>query len=71
MATFRRTDEPTPDGCDYSVIYFLDDDWNRVDEEDATWCVIHELKNDGAFVNETVGRYSRAEESGEAPRALR
>lgn len=58
VATFMRTDEPTPGGGDYSVIYFLDEGWKPVEEKDATWCMIQELKSDGTFVNETIGRYS-------------
>lgn len=40
------------------VICFLNGDWKLVEEEGARWCMIQELKSDGAFVNETIGRYS-------------
>ena len=55
MASYYRTDEPTPAGGDYSEIYYLDDQHNVVDEEEATRCIICECKKDGTLVNETFG----------------
>lgn len=50
-----RTNERTPNGGDYSEIFFMDDAGNLVDEEIATKCVIRECKADGTLLNETFG----------------
>lgn len=55
MAKYYRTDEPTPNGGDYSEIYFLDKNGNSVDETKAVKCVIRECKKDGTLINETFG----------------
>ena len=51
-----RVDEPTPNGGDYSEIYYFNDNGDVVDQEDATRCVIRECKNNGELLNETWGR---------------
>lgn len=56
MASFSRDDRPTPNGGDYSIIYYYDDSWNPCDESVAAWCSINELKSDGTLVGELVGR---------------
>lgn len=53
MAKYKRIDEPTPDGGDYSEIHYFDDSGESVDEKHATRCVIRECKHDGTLVNET------------------
>lgn len=45
---------PTPNGGDYSEIYYLDDDKKPISKERATQVIIRELKEDGALVKETV-----------------
>lgn len=49
----ERIDEKTPNGGDYSELYYLDDNGNVVDEKDATRCVIRECTNDGELIKET------------------
>ena len=44
---------PTPEGGDYSEIYYFDDEWKAVDKSNATIVPIRELLNDGTLVNET------------------
>lgn len=55
MVTHCRIDEKTPNGGDYSEIFYMDDFGNAVDEVSATKCVIRECKADGTLVNETFG----------------
>ncbi len=55
MASYKRVDAPTPNGGDYSEIYYLDKRGNRVDEEKAETCVIRECLSDGTLVNEIHG----------------
>ena len=52
---YERLNEPTPNGGDYSEIYYYDKDGNPVDAEQAERCVIRECKNDGSLVGETIG----------------
>lgn len=50
----KRIDEPTPNGGDYSELYWFDNEGNVVDaEEEATKGVIRECKADGTLINET------------------
>lgn len=44
---------PTPDGGDYSEIYYFDDKGKAVDKSNATKVVIRELLDDGTLVSET------------------
>lgn len=55
MADYYRTIGPTPNGGDYSEIYFLNKNGKIVDESKATKCVIRECKADGTLVSETFG----------------
>lgn len=55
MASYYRTDGPTPSGGDYSEIYYFDDDGNEVDETVATNCTIRECLRDGTLLNEIFG----------------
>lgn len=48
-----RIDEPTPNGGDYSELYWFDSEGNVVDtEEEAATGVIRECKADGTLINE-------------------
>ena len=49
----------TPNGGDYSEIYYLDDNGNLVDETEATKCTIRECKADGTLINEIFGNCGR------------
>lgn len=53
---YQKIEEKTPNGGDYSEIYYFDDDNNLIDEKQATKCVIRECKKDGELVNEIWGR---------------
>lgn len=55
MASYKKVNEPTPNGGDYSEIFYLDKHGNRVDEKDAETCIIRECKKDGTLVNEIHG----------------
>ena len=50
--TSERKNHPTPNGGDYSEIFYFDDDGNRVDKAVATKAVIRECKKDGTLINE-------------------
>ena len=43
----------TPNGGDYSEIFYMDDDGKYVDKRVATKAVIYECKNDGTAINRT------------------
>lgn len=49
----KREAGPTPNGGDYSEVYYMDDDGNIVPEENATRGIIRECKNDGTLISET------------------
>lgn len=49
----ERIDEPTPNGGDYSEIYYMDDDGNVVEKENAKKAVIRECKKSGELISET------------------
>ena len=53
--TYKRIDEKTPSGGDYSEIYYFDDFGQPVDEDKASKCVIRECKADGTLLNEIFG----------------
>lgn len=42
----------TPNGGDYSKIFYFDKDGNSVDKKKASFCRILEFKNDGTIVGE-------------------
>ncbi len=52
---YKRIDEKTPSGGDYSEIYYFDDFGQPVDEDKASKCVIRECKADGTLLNEIFG----------------
>lgn len=43
----------TPEGGDYSEIFYFDDDGNATDKSEASKIMIRELLDDGTVVNET------------------
>lgn len=51
--THERYNRPTPNGGDYSEIFYLDDDGKYVDKKKATKAVVYECKNDGTAINRT------------------
>ena len=55
MASYKRIEEKTPNGGDYSEIYYMDKNGNSIDEEEATNCIIRECESDGPLLNETFG----------------
>lgn len=56
MASYIRDEEKTPNGGDYSEIYYQDDKGNPVDETKATRFILRECKSDGTLVHEIFGR---------------
>ena len=57
--TYKRVNKKTPNGGDYSEIYYLDDEHNVVDAKIATKCIIRECKKDGTLIRETWGILKR------------
>ncbi len=55
MATYKKVNEPTPNGGAYSEIYYFDADGKPVDENDAARFVIRECKENGELICETWG----------------
>lgn len=55
MKPFKRVNEKTPSGGDYSEIYYLNDKHEEVPPEQATQYIIRECKKDGTLVMETSG----------------
>ena len=55
MATYERVNEKTPCGGVYSEIFYLDDNGNSVEAEEATKFVIRECDSDGNLIKETYG----------------
>ena len=55
MSEVQRVDELTPNGGDYSEIIYMNDNWDVVDEDVATKCVIRECAADGSLICETFG----------------
>ena len=50
----KRIDEPTPNGGDYSELYWFDSEDNVVDaEEEAVRGIIRECKADGTLISTT------------------
>ena len=50
-----RIDEPTPNGGDYSIGIYQDEDGFECDIEDAKYISILEMTNDGECVMHTLG----------------
>ena len=61
MATHERINEKTPNGGDYSEIFYFDKDGNAVDETAAVRCVIRECSKDGTLLHETWGECNPAD----------
>lgn len=55
MVNYKRIEEKTPNGGDYSEIYYMDKYGNPTDEDEAVTCIIRECKSDGALLNEIHG----------------
>lgn len=55
MASFERVEGETPNGGDYSEIYYMDKDGNPVDGEVAFKFVLRECKADGTLIHEIFG----------------
>ena len=51
----KRVDEKTPNGGDYSEIFYFDENGNLVDEKDAQRCIIRQCKTDGTLISEVFG----------------
>ncbi|MGN1051244.1 MAG: hypothetical protein ACI4QE_02970 [Acutalibacteraceae bacterium] len=49
----ERYDKKTPNGGDYSEIFYLDENGKGVDKNKATRAVIYECKKDGTAINRT------------------
>jgi hypothetical protein len=62
----ERINEKTPNGGDYSEIYYMDNDGNVVDENVATKAVIRECKENGSLICET---WMRMESDGNIKRS--
>lgn len=56
MASYERVEGKTPNGGDYSEIYYQDEKGNPVDETEAKKFVLRECKSDGTLVHEIFGR---------------
>lgn len=56
MAGPIRINEPTPSGGDYSEAFYLDEDRNIVEPENATEIVINEYLKDGTLINTTYAK---------------
>lgn len=55
MAKHLKVNGETPNGGDYSEIYYFDSDGNIVDETEAVRCVIRECTKSGELIAETWG----------------
>ncbi len=60
IITSERRDQPTPNGGDYSEIFYLDDDGNSVDKNVATRAIIRECKVDGTLIHETFANINQS-----------
>lgn len=56
MASYERVEGKTPNGGDYSEIYYQDENGNPVDEAEAKKFILRECKFDGTLVHEIFGR---------------
>lgn len=55
MAKYQKVNGETPNGGDYSEIYYFDSTGNIVDESEAVRCVIRECTKNGELIAETWG----------------
>lgn len=53
IITHERYNKPTPNGGDYSEIFYMDADGNYVDKNVAVKAVVYECKNDGTAIKRT------------------
>lgn len=51
----ERKEEKTPNGGDYSEIFYFDEKGNLAESNVATKCVIRECKKNGEIINEVWG----------------
>lgn len=51
----KKIIEKTPNGGDYSEIFYFDKNGNPTDEENAVKCIIRECKKNGELVGEIFG----------------
>lgn len=56
MAGPIRVNEKTPNGGDYSEAFYLDDDRNIVEPENATEIIINECLADGTVISTTYAK---------------
>lgn len=52
--TYERIDERTPNGGDYSEVFYLDEDGNPADKEIAVTAIVRECMKDGSLIMETI-----------------
>ena len=55
MSKHERVNEKTPNGGDYSEIFYLNARHDVVDEEEATEFTINECRSDGTIINTVYG----------------
>ena len=55
----ERSDEKTPSGGDYSIIWYLNDNWEPVDKAEATKAEICEYMSDGTMIMSTIGYFEK------------
>jgi|GEM_PF-898870 len=61
IITSERRNHSTPNGGDYSEIFYYDDDGNSVDKKIATKAIVREYKKDGTLINEIFADISKSE----------
>ena len=50
----KRIDKPTPNGGDYAIMFFYNNDGKSVSEKEATVIHVHEYTKDDKFIKETI-----------------
>lgn len=55
----ERINEKTPNGGDYSEMYYLDKNGDPVDKKKAVRGILRECKKDGTLVKETFVRFGK------------
>lgn len=58
MLTKETSKHKTPNGGEYSEIYYFDKNMKPIDKNKAVWCWIRELDKDKNLIFETYGRFS-------------
>ena len=51
----EKSDMPYMDIGDYTEMHYYNAEGERVTEENSTMCLFNVFKNDGTFINQTVG----------------